>query len=606
MCRIAGIASPSLSLAEMQHAVAAMCHVQRHGGPDGEGLFTDDRAGVVLGHRRLALIDLAATGHQPMQNAGGRFTITYNGELYNFRELKAELEGEGFVFRSTSDTEVVLAAFATWGPAAFARFNGMFAFALFDKGTGLLYLVRDGMGIKPLYYHHSRKGIVFASEVRAFYQLPHPPDEHPHWPVYFMAYGHLPEPVTTLKNVLPLAKGTALCYNTLTGSITTEKFDTRNFIEKEESREKALGQVAAGLRAAVSRHLLADAPIGVLLSGGVDSSIIALAAAEKKGGELNTLSINFREKAYSEKAFQEKVQGLIGSRHHQYRLTEQEFHYHLPDVLEAADLPCSDGINTWFISRFAAQHGIKAVLSGLGGDELFGGYPSFRRMRSATWLQGLSGAGLRSMRYARDKKLRRLAYLSLPGVAGQYLFLRGHFSPPTIARYLEMAEEEVWQLLENEPRLPGNNHLTLANQASWMELNLYMQNQLLRDTDVMSMAHGVEVRVPLLDKEFMKTAMHIRSAVKYSGPNAKGLLVDAFRNHLPREVWDRKKMGFSFPFTEWMKGDEWVRSRLSGGSRTAVNLMKQFDRGGLHWSGLMCLLVLRTHHYAKPRTFLNA
>ncbi|RYD97574.1 MAG: hypothetical protein EOP50_05605, partial [Sphingobacteriales bacterium] len=452
-------------------------------------------------------------------------------------------------------------------------------------------------GIKPLYYYISRQGLVFASEVRAFYQLPHPPEEHPHWPVYFMAYGHLPEPVTTLKNVVPLPKGTALCYDTATGRITTEKYDTRNFIEKEESRERALEQVESGLRAAVGRHLLADAPIGVLLSGGVDSSIIALAAAEKKGPALNTLSINFREKAYSEKAFQEKVQKLIGSRHHQYRLTEQEFHYHLPDVLEAADLPCSDGINTWFISRFAAQHGIKAVLSGLGGDELFGGYPSFRRMRSA---------GLRSMRFSRNKKLRRLAYLSLPGLNGQYLFLRGHFSPPTIARYLEMDEEEVWHLLEKEPSLPANDHLTLPNQASWMELNLYMQNQLLRDTDVMSMAHGVEVRVPLLDKEFMKTAMRIRSDVKYGGPNAKGLLVDAFRNRLPREVWDRKKMGFSFPFTEWMKADEWVRSRVLSGSRSSVQLMQQFDRGGLHWSGLMCLLVLRTHHYAKPRTFLNA
>lgn len=606
MCRIAGIISPQFSPEEREQTVRAMCHAQRHGGPDDEGLYADPEHDLVFGHRRLSLIDLEATGHQPMQYGNGRYTLTYNGELYNFRELKKELQGLGYAFRSTSDTEVILASFAAWGTAAFNRFNGMFAFALFDRLMAQVYLVRDGMGIKPLYYRLDRKGLVFASEVRAFYHLPEPPPDNPHWPVYLMAYGHLPEPVTTLKDVEPLPKGSFLCYNTRNGSVSKELFDARNFIEKDEDRNEVVSRIASGLREAVDRHLLADAPIGVLLSGGVDSSIIALLAGEKKGAALNTLSIDFTEKAYSERAFQQAVQQKLGSRHHHYCLTKEEFHYHLPDVLEAADLPGSDGINTWFISRFARQIGLKAVLSGLGGDELFGGYPSFRRIRTASWLQQTAGAALKTFRYSRDKKLRRLAYLAIPGLAGQYLFLRGYFNPLTIARYLDLDEEEVWYRLEKEPALPGIAHLTAENRASWMELNLYMQNQLLRDTDVMSMAHGVEVRVPLLDREFMKLAMRIQSPVKYGGPTTKQLLVDAFRTTLPREVWDRKKMGFSFPFAEWLKRDEWVRSRIGGGSRSSVRLLQQFDRGGLHWSGLMCILILRTHQYAKPHSFLNA
>ncbi|WP_121357011.1 asparagine synthase (glutamine-hydrolyzing) [Flavisolibacter nicotianae] len=606
MCRIAGIASLSLPAEELRPTVAAMCQALRHGGPDDEGLYACEQYNLVLGHRRLALIDLQPTGHQPMHYGDGRYTIAYNGEIYNYKDLRAELKALGHSFRSTSDTEVILAAFAAWGTAAFARFNGMFAFALLDSEAGELYLVRDLLGIKPLYYWRHKATLVFASEVRAFYCLDNPPAEHPHWPVYLMAYGHLPEPVTTLDGVRPLQKGTFLRYSLHTGEGRTEAFDTLSMFEKELDRGQAVRQVAAHLRTAVNRHLVSDAPIGVFLSGGVDSSVIALAAGEHLGERVETLSMDFREKAFSERAYQQKMVDRLSGRHHRYQLEKEEFHFFLPDIIAAMDLPSSDGINTWFIARYAAQCGLKAVLSGLGGDELFGGYPSFHRMRTATRLQKAAVPLLRSFRYAKEKKLRRLAFLSLPGLAGLYLFLRGHFSPLTIARYLDLDEQEVWDLLESEPVLPGNNHMTPENRASWMEMNLYMQNQLLRDTDVMSMTHGVEIRVPMLDKDLVKTTLRLPSAVKYAGPAAKGLLVDAFRRELPREVWDRRKMGFSFPFADWMKEDEWIRSKILSGSPASVRLMQQFERGRLHWSGLMSILLLRTHRYAAPRTFLGA
>lgn len=606
MCRIAGIASLHLPIKNLQQTVAAMCHALRHGGPDDEGLYTDATHRLVLGHRRLSLLDLSLAGHQPMQYADGRYTISYNGEIYNFAELRLELKSLGCRFLSTSDTEVILAAFATWGTAAFARFNGMFAFALLDERKGELYLVRDLLGIKPLYYLHQNETLVFASEVRAFHQLPETPEEHPHWPVYLMAYGHLPEPVTTLKDVVPLPKGSYLHYHLSDGTKRIESFDTLRYFEKGLEREEAQAQIRTALKAAVKRHLLSDAPIGVFLSGGIDSSIIALLAAGTAEKNIATLSLYFRETLYSEKRYQDAMQNKLASVHHEQLLSEGSFHYNFPEIVDAMDLPSSDGINTWFISKNAKEAGLKAVLSGLGGDELFGGYPSFKRTRLATALQSMPGPALRAGRYSGAKKFRRLVYLGLEGAKGQYLFLRGQFIPSAIAAYLDLEESEVWDILEEEPFLPDIHHLSPGNRASWMELNLYMQNQLLRDSDVMSMTHGVEIRVPFLDKEFVKLVLSISSAEKYSGGVGKQLLIDSFRQVLPTEVWNRKKMGFSFPFAEWLGKDEWVRSKMMSGGRESIAALQNFDKGHLHWSGLLTTLLLRTHQHETQPAFFNA
>lgn len=606
MCRIAGIASPVYPLALLQQTVAAMCAVLRHGGPDDGGMYTCREHGLVLGHRRLSLIDLAASGHQPMHYGEGRYTLSFNGEIYNYRELRSELKTLGFGFVSNSDTEVVLAAFAAWGTAAFARLNGMFAFALFDQRTADLYLVRDALGIKPLYYSLRKNTLVFASEVRAFYQLPEVPDSHPDWPVFLMAYGHLPEPVTTLRGVVPLRKGSFLQFNLLSGRKTAESFERFSFYEKQRSREDSLQAIRETLKQAVARHLLCDAPLGVFLSGGVDSSILALLAGEALGDQLNTLSLDFSETGYSEKPYQDLVRRQLGSQHYQHLLEEQEFHFHLPGIISAMDLPSSDGINTWFISKNAKKAGLKAVLSGLGGDELFGGYPSFQRTALATLLQKLPGKFLRASRYSKAKKYKRLAYLGLEGARGQYLFLRGQFVPSAIAAYLDMDEQSVWYLLETAPGLPDIHHLSPGNKASWMELNLYLQNQLLRDADVMSMTHGLEIRVPFLDKTMVKLALSLESGQKYAGPFGKQLLIDAFRHCLPEPVWNRRKMGFSFPFKEWLKKDEWTRSRMMSGGKQSIATLKQFDRGELHWSGLLTTILLRSHHYEAQPAFFNA
>lgn len=595
MCRIAGILSPSISIEENQAMVKQMCDLLKHGGPDDEGFYTDEVCSLVLGHRRLALIDLSPGGHQPMAYDNNRYRISYNGELYNYQDIKKELAQAGYTFKTASDTEVILAAFAAWGCNAFKRFNGMFAFALWDSEAATIYLVRDRMGIKPLYFSFAKQALCFASEIRAFSPIPWLQQKNTNWPVYMLAYGHLPEPVTTLQHVKPLPKGSFLRYHSKTGKWDIEMFGITSYAEVIGSRNFALEQVREGLSLAVQRHLLSDAPIGVFLSGGLDSSILATLAAQYQRSGLKTLSIIFEEEKYSEKKYQNLVIEKLGCANWQETLTEKIFQQNLPRIINDMDMPGCDGINTWFISKYARESGLKAVLSGVGGDEFFGGYPSFKRIYKGKWLEKIPSALLKKGRYSVSKRLRRLSYLSLGGAKGFYLLLRGQFVPASIAWHLDSTEKEVWQVL-NESLQDNIGSLSLGNQASWIESNFYMQNQLLRDADVMSMAHGIEIRVPFLDRELVSLVQAIRSDIKYSGDHPKQLLIDSFKNELPTQIWNRPKMGFSFPFTEWMQKSEFVADTMckSGpGSQASFN---QFKAGNMHWSQLMSLLLLNTKY----------
>lgn len=597
MCRIAGIVNPFLSPVLLKQLVKGMCTVLKHGGPDDEGIYSCEEHHVVLGHRRLSLIDLTHRGHQPMDYSNGRYQITFNGEIYNYPELKAELKKEGYRFTTRSDTEVILASFAAWGTAAFQRFNGMFSLAIWDNVTANLYLARDASGIKPLYYAITRQGLAFASEIKAFRSISYLEDKNPNWEIYLMAYGHLPEPVTTLQHVQPLSKGCYLQYNTNTGIHKIEQFTLFAYEELLGNRQEVIFKIKETLQKAVLRHLICDAPIGIFLSGGIDSAIIAMLAGNKREAQLNSLSIYFDDSLYSEKQYQDLILANLCGTHKQFLLKQQEFHDYLPAIIRAMDLPGCDGINTWFISKYAKENGLKAVLSGIGGDELYGGYPSFSRINTALLLKKLPNRLLRAGSSATLKKVRRLCYLSLGGAVGKYLFLRGQFVPNEIAKHLNADESEIWEVLREEPKVADISHLTAPNQASWLEMNLYMQNQLLRDADVMSMAHGVEIRIPFLDKEFISLSLKVRSVLKYSGQVGKQLLIDCFKNILPEPVWNRPKMGFSFPFKKWLANDEYVKECfMSNGEESRLNY-QNFIKGTLHWSQLMTLLLLEESVY---------
>ena len=592
MCRIAGIYNNGLSGEKLKSLVEEMCLLQAHGGPDGKGLYTNEEYHLVLGHRRLSLIDLSNAAAQPMKYNNNRFVITYNGELYNYLELKATLKSAGCVFQTESDTEVILAAFATWGTGAFEKFNGMFAFALLDQQSGELYLVRDGIGIKPLYYAETVQGLVFASEVRAFKQIDYLQEKNENWPVYFMAYGHLPEPVTTLKRVKPLPKGTYLHYNLKSKTSTITSFGNYSFLEKIDNRKDAIELTNELLKKSVERHLISDAPIGVFLSGGLDSSIIA-SLANQVHDKINTISIYFEDNRYSEKKYQDLLQTRLSCDHHQHLIEEQQFHEFLPEIIMAMDLPSCDGINTWFISKYAKENGLKAVLSGIGGDELFGGYPSFDRISMALKLQQMPNRILQASSFINSKRFRRLSYLSIEGAVGRYLFLRGQFIPAEIASYLNATEAEVWRILKEQPVSNDINYLTPKNQASWLETNLYMQNQLLRDADVFSMAHGVEIRVPFLDVDFVKLALKITSDVKYAGKLPKQLLIDTFKALLPSEIWSRPKMGFTFPFKEWLQNDQYSSVTSNKDFQKYHTKMKT---GDMHWSKFFAVLLMENNN----------
>lgn len=591
MCRIAGMVHEQLTVAAIEHRVGEMCNLQKHGGPDDGGLYTAAADKLVLGNRRLALIDLSHEGHMPMQYLQ-RYYITYNGELYNFLSLKEELQKLGHQFSNHTDTEVILAAFAQWKSHSFARLKGMFAFALWDNAEKELYLVRDTAGIKPLYFSSGTGYFAFASEIRAFKPIEELQQQNKNWPVYLMAYGHVPEPVSTLLDVKPLYKGCFLKYESKKQDFTIQSFAHYSYSTQINEADTARQSTRSSLEHAVQRHLLADAPVGVFLSGGLDSGIIATLAARYKKADLNTLSIYFEEPEYSEKKYQDILINKLHCNHHQYLLREEEFHQSFPYILESMDMPSCDGINTWFISKYAASQGLKAVLSGLGGDELFGGYPSFNRITAAKLIQHLPGTVTSIGKKSNSKRLNRMTYLKMHGIKGLYLFLRGHFSPYEIARQLGSYETEIWQILQDQPVLPEISHIDDKNQASWMEFNLYMQNQLLRDADVMSMIHGVEIRVPFLDDDTIRLAFKINPSIKFEGPLAKQFLINTFNENLPPEIWNRPKMGFSFPFAKWLSSSEFVKELMDkGNSSTKINYRK-FMKGKLHWSHLMSLIIL--------------
>jgi asparagine synthase (glutamine-hydrolysing) len=592
MCRIAGILNSSLPISDLQKTVVTMCNLLRHGGPDDEGIFTAEEEHLVLGNRRLALMDLSSAGHQPM-HYGNRYTITYNGELYNFKELKNLLLADGMQFNTHSDTEVILAAFAKWNTQSFSKLNGMFAFALWDKKEKKLYLVRDAAGIKPLYYSTHNGGICFASEIRGFAPISYLQEKEKNAAVYQLAYGFIPEPVTLLAHVKALPKGCFCLYNFNTKTTTLQAFNFFSFSNLITDEHTAKPLIYKNLQDAVHRQMLADEQVGIFLSGGIDSAIIAKLANQQTEKKLHTLSIYFEEEKYSEKKYQDIIAKEVNSIHHAILLKEADFHKNFASVIASMDMPTCDGINTWFISKFAAQEGLKAVLSGIGADELFGGYPSFKRIGKALLLQNLPYKLLQLSNKMDLKKYNRLSYLRLEGIRGIYLFLRGHFTPLQIAAQLGSYESDIWDILSGMPSSPKLKKLGAPTKASWMEFNIYMQDQLLRDADVMSMAHGLEIRVPFLDNKIIETAFSINEKVKFTSSVPKQLLINSCEKILPNSIWNRPKMGFSFPFNEWLKNSPFVKDLGNGENKETNKSVQDFLKGELHWSRIMSLLMLK-------------
>jgi len=575
-----------------------MCQALAHGGPDDEGIHHVAKAGLVFGHRRLAIIDLTANGHQPMADVNEQVWITFNGEIYNYPELKDELLDLGAAFHSDTDTEVIIQAYIHWGVPGFSRLRGMFAFGLYDSVANLSYLVRDSAGIKPMYYYTSNGQLSFASEVKALKKAGLATQSDPDWPIRFLAFGYIPEPFTTLQNVYSLPKGHLLCWDHANSSHEIKSYEVSTPQPEIKDMATAHSSINATLDKTIKRQLLADAPLGVFLSGGIDSSLLTLLAHRYKNDELKTVSIFFDEKAYDERYYQKIILDETGAENYAHLVKQADFEDALPSILTSMDMPTTDGINTWFISKYAQQSGLKAVLSGLGADELFGGYPSFKRVKYLKYFKKIPGFLLVAISHLSKGAAKRFALLEHDHPLAEYLFLRGVFVPADISKILNIPEKQITQVLFSPQLNLGN--MGDEQKAAWFETNLYMQNQLLRDTDVMSMAHGLEVRVPFLDEDFQQLAEQIDPAIRFNNDQPKKVLIDSFPSLLPEEIWNRPKMGFTFPLQQWMANHSQISDSSLYRGTAAQKVIGRFRNNKVHWSRAFALYQLQLDDEAVP------
>jgi asparagine synthase (glutamine-hydrolysing) len=603
MCRIVGfIGYQRNSIDDIEKTIINMRDVVAHGGPDDCGVHIDTNKGLALGHRRLSILDLSTLGHQPMSNDDETIWITYNGEIYNFVEIRRTLKTGGYRFRSNTDTEVVLKCYEEWGEKAFAKFAGMFAFAIYDKRKGLIYLVRDQAGIKPLYYSTSGQILIFASEIKSFKAFDPRWKENEDWRTYFLIFGHIPEPFTVLHNVFMIPKGSFIKFDITTKTHSSHDYTTTGLTQEIKDFPEAKEQIRKHFLIAVKRHLISDAPIGVFLSGGIDSSLIALVASQFLNDNLRTLSVIFDEREFSEEEYQKIVLNRIKSNHKSYLVSEKDFTESVEDIFKVMDQPTTDGVNTYFISKCAHEEGLKTVLSGIGGDELFGGYPSFDRIDKVWFLRELNGYIKRLFNlfeHATSHEIKKLSFLSIPNPLSLYLLFRGLFSIKTVSQILEIDRKKIIEALESI-YMKNTTSLNKRDFVSCIETNLYMQNQLLRDTDFMSMCHSLEVRVPFLDRDFLEVAFSIDEKIRFANGTPKHLLAKSFEDILPKDLISRKKQGFSFPLQIWMRNNiDLLSSYIHNRNKPIVKkIIYEFKSHNLHWSRFWSLVVLNQKSYA--------
>jgi len=574
MCGIFGIAAHNAQIPAglLDRGTQSLAHR----GPDDAGtvLLCDSANEIGLGNRRLAILDLSPLGHQPMQDVSTGNWIVYNGEIYNFRDVRDELERSGFRFVGHSDTEVLLKAYAQWGESCLAIFRGMFAFTLWDAKEHRLFLARDPMGIKPLYYAQSGPFFVFGSEVRTLLGtglLPRRLD--PAGLTNYLTYGSSYDPLTLIEGIKALPAGHSLtwkdgvtqqsCYWDLVGDAsTTEPFSPAT---RYDSNTLSTSRIQPLLEDSVRMQLVSDVPVGVFLSGGIDSSAL-VSIISQAGVTPSTFSIVFKESEFSEAQHSRAVAKAFRTEHHEIEVSQADVLAAIPDALGAMDLPTMDGINTYFVSREARRAGVKVALSGLGGDEVFAGYSSFRTVPkferiTQKWerLPEFGRDGLASAFSAlapdSDQNRKLALLLSNSGVdIHPYFVSRMLFTPRQRDSLLRNHDATVLESATASQRDCLNRSLRLdpVNRVSYLESRCYMLNTLLRDSDFMSMSQGLEVRVPLIDHQLAKTVLALPGNWKMNG-TPKKLLVESLPAKLPDEVVHRPKRGFTLPFEHWMR-----------------------------------------------------
>jgi len=629
ICGIIGYPSSEPQEAIVRRTLASIFHR----GPDEEGLLLAPP--VAAGIRRLSIIDLPG-GSQPVWNETQTLAVVFNGEIYNFRELRRELESVGHRFRTRSDTEVIVHAYESWGESCAERLHGMFAFAVVEVPQGRggpasrLFLARDRLGIKPLYYAAAGGAFLFASEVRALLAAGLLPGRvSPSALQAYLLFGSVGEPETLIEGIVSLPPGHSLsiaCNETLAlpppkafwTPARCDDFDAKGDGVSKSAPASTAARVRSLLESAVERHLLADVPVGIFLSSGLDSTAIAALACARQSG-IHTFTVAFPEEGFNEAGLARRTAQRLGSCHSELALSHDEMLARLGEAVSAFDQPSMDGINTYFVSWAARQAGLKVALSGLGSDELFGGYTSFRataplaRLARAARLvpkpvRSVAASALeKSQAYPTSRaKFRKAAAAWLdPGTLPHpYFFSRTLFPPQDVARVFDSAGWQAarwWQSLRRAAdEASGMDSFTAI---SWLELRSYLPNTLLRDTDAMSMRHSLEVRVPFLDGTLVDSLLSLPQSAKFDPARPKSLLIAALGELLPPDIVAQRKRTFTFPWENWLRGA--LGKRVAEGIRDwspalspflpadfALAVWRDFLRGDTTWSRPWSLYVL--------------
>jgi asparagine synthase (glutamine-hydrolysing) len=610
MCGIAGLFSKSAET--VSHGVVAkMTNALRHRGPDADGFFQEGP--ISLGHRRLSIIDLSASANQPFMDASGRYVIVFNGELYNFREVRDTLPD--YPFRTQGDTEVLLAAYARWGVEGVRRLKGMFAFAIWDRLEQSLFLCRDRMGVKPLYFSELEGGMVFASEIRAVLAsglVPARLDRNAL--LDYLSFQSFNFPDSPIEGIQQLEAGSWLKirgngresgrYWAIGEQMTAHDMDDPVAVRRS---------IRDLLTGAVERRMVSDVPVGAFLSGGIDSSTVVGLMAEVSTQAPSTFNISFSEKEFDETPYAEMVARKFNTRHTTIRLKPEILLEELDNALSAMDSPSADGPNTYVVSKAIRQAGITVALSGIGGDELFAGYPFFRHylnlqkkrtlFDATTFLRKPFARLLDLSSQGRIQRITSLLSSDTLAIESVYPEFRRILTPAQIGKLTSLQTGGPTALQkELQMRQPVFRRLPLLSQVSAAEYVGYTQNTLLKDADQMSMAVSLEVREPFFDHDLIEYMLQVPDALKYP-VYPKSLLVDSVKPLLPDEIVHRKKQGFLFPWAVWLKGPlrEFCSSHLNRlcsrdfiHANAMLDLWSRFLKGdtSVRWTDLWLFVVL--------------
>ncbi len=582
MCGIFGLASHNTRVPAdvLERATQSLAH---RGPDDGGTIILRGRGEDVeigLGNRRLAILDLSPAGHQPMHEPDTGNWVVYNGEIYNFREVRRKLEANGLQFHTQCDTEVILKSYAQWGENCLHEFRGMFAFAIWNARRHTLFLARDPMGIKPLYYCQSDQFLMFSSEVRTLLETGLIPRRIDSTGLSsYLAFGSVYDPYTLIEGVKALTPGCYLTWHAgelkqveywklVDAEIIEASREAGNATPQRRSEIEA--EVFSLLDESVRMQMVSDVPVGVFLSGGIDSSSL-VGILSRNGVRPSTFSIVFRETDYSEAEYSRAVAQQFRTDHHEITVSQADFFAAIDPAIRSMDLPTIDGINTYFVSQKTRSAGVKVALSGLGGDEIFAGYDTFRTVPrlerfARAWkhlpaiVRNFISNTYAALAPATDENRKLYALLQNgSGVIHPYFLSRMLFTAQRQDELLKPRRNEsaADQTLELEKVLSEVLNLVLSadpiNRISYLEARSYMANMLLRDTDFMSMAHGLEVRVPLIDHQLARLVLSLPGSWKLDAASPKPLLVRALRGQLPEKIVHRPKRGFTLPFEHWLR-----------------------------------------------------